>query len=129
MPNAKDAMTADAFIETGTHTGTHPIWDPDRLAELLADVGETGVRDLLRLLESDMAFLTRQLEGAIASGNAAASAKVLATIHDAAEGLGLSALATCARLLGPEPPGPALPDLLRRELARVRFVPSLKRAS
>lgn len=122
-------MTADAFIDAGTPTGTHPIWDPDRLAGLLSDVGETGVRDLLRLLESDMAFLTRQLEAAIAAGNATSAGRVLLTIHDAAAGLGLSALAASARAPGALPPDPSLPDILRRELARVRFVPSLKRAS
>ena len=122
-------MTADAFADAGTPAGAHPIWDPDRLSGLLADVGESGVRDLLRLLESDMAFLTRQLEAAISVGNGTAAARVLDTIHDAAESLGLSALAACARPQHGAPPEPGLPDRLRRELARVRYVPSLKRAS
>ena len=37
------------------------VWDQRRLRELVDDVGEAGVRDLLRLFQADMAFLMAQL--------------------------------------------------------------------
>lgn len=106
-----------------------PVWDTGRLAGLIASVGETGVRDLLRLFEAETACLVAELRTAISAGNAAACDLALASIEDAASSLGLDALTARAAALRDRPPEPAFPDLLLRELARVRFVPTLKRAS
>ncbi len=122
-------MTAHALTEAETDTHRPEVWDTRRLSELLDDVGDTGIRNLLRLFEADMAFLLGQLSKAIDTGNIPAARRVLSTVRDAAENLGLGALAAQARLLGSRPPDQSFPDLLAREIARVRFVPPIKRVS
>lgn len=128
-PTAKDTMTALAFTEPDPACPLPPVWDAERLAELVADVGEAGVRDLLRLFQADMAMLMNQLAKATAAGDQALGRQLLAMAQDAAADLGLAALASLARDLCNSGADAAIPDLLATELARVRFVPPLKRAS
>ena len=118
-----------AFHDAASTDGGLPVWDTGRLAGLIAGVGEAGVRDLLRLFEAETSCLVAELRAAISSGNSAACELALASIGDAAASLGLEALMACAAELRGRPPEPVFPDLLMRELARVRFVPTLKRAS
>ena len=122
-------MTAHALTEPGALTTSPDVWDQQRLASLLADVGETGLRDILRLFMADMPFLQSQLATAIAAGNAPAARAVLAVVLDSAEALGLSALAGLVHRIRDDPLAPANPNLLAQEAARIRFVPSLKYAS
>lgn len=122
-------MTALALTQDDSCTTMPEVWDQRRLRELVDDVGEAGVRDLLRLFQADMAFLMAQLASAIESGNCGAACHLLATARDAAENLGLGGLAALLRDLRSRPADATFPDLLARELSRVRFVPSLNRSS
>jgi len=105
------------------------VWDAQRLASLLADVGEAGLRDILRLFLADVPFLQAQLARAIAAGDAPAALQVLATVQDSAEALGLAALASLVSGFRDAPLTAAIPDLIAQETARIRFVPTLKHAS
>ena len=122
-------MTAPALTDDDPHSPRPEVWDEQRLASLLADVGEAGLRDVLRLFMADLPFLQAQLSDAVAKGNARAARAVLALALDSAEALGLAALAGCVRSLSADPLAPGNPDLLALEAARIRFVPSLKHAS
>ncbi|WP_161957282.1 hypothetical protein [Aestuariivirga litoralis] len=122
-------MTAHALTDSGPPSAIPDVWDDQRLASLIADVGETGLRDILRLFMADMPFLHRQFDAAVAGGNAEAALAVLAAVLDSAEALGLCALAAQARAMQADPLARSNPDLLSREAARIRFVPSLKHAS
>lgn len=122
-------MTALALTQDDSCTTMPEVWDQRRLRELVDDVGEAGVRDLLRLFQADMAFLMAQLASAIEAGNCGAACHLLATARDAAENLGLGGLAALLRDLRSRTADATFPDLLARELARVRFVPSLNRSS
>lgn len=122
-------MTAHAFTDAKPIPACIEVWDQQRLASLLSDVGEAGLRDVLRLLMADMPFLQAQLASAIAAANETAARAVLASVLDSAEALGLAALAARVRELSAAPLAPANPDLLSIEAARIRFVPSLKHAS
>lgn len=73
------------------------VRDQRRLANLLADVGEAGLRNILRLFMADMPLLQAQPAEAVASGNDATARRVLSSVHDSAAGLGLSALAALLR--------------------------------
>jgi hypothetical protein len=129
LADCKDAMTTD------THHGAEApfirpdVWDAQRLASLLGDVGEAGLRDILRLFLADVPFLQAQLAKAIAAGDARAALQVLAIVQDSAEALGLAALASMVRDFHGAPLTAAIPDLLAQETARIRFVPTLKHAS
>lgn len=105
------------------------VWDAQRLASLLADVGEAGLRDILRLFLADLPHLQAQLARATTGNNEAAALQVLALLQDSAEALGLAALASLVRGLRADPLAPGNRDLLAEEAARIRFVPSLKQAS
>lgn len=105
------------------------VWDAERLASLLADVGEVGLRDILRLFLADLPHLQAQLARATASRNEADAVQVLAMLQDSAEALGLAALADLVRRLRAEPLATGNRDLIAEEAARIRFVPSLKQAS
>lgn len=122
-------MTAHAFTDDDPASPRPDVWDADRLASLLADVGEAGLRDILRLFMADMPFLQSQLGAARSAGNEAAALAALAVVQDSAEALGLAAMAALARDLRQEPLAAANPGLLAQEAARIRFVPNLKHAS
>lgn len=122
-------MTAQAFTDAAPYGTYHDIWDDRRLAALIDELGETQLRDLVRLFQADLAFLLRQFSAAIAAGNGPAAERVLATIRDAAVNLGLHGLSAAAQGLRGQPPDPAFPAMLAQEAARIRFVPALKRAS
>ena len=122
-------MTAHAFTDSDTASANPEVWDPERLASLLADVGEAGLRDILRLFLADLPFLQTQLAAAIAAGNEPAARAALSQVQDSAEALGLGALAALARGQRDAPLAPGLPDLLALEVQRIRYVPSLKHAS
>ena len=122
-------MTANALTDDDHASSRPEVWDDGRLASLLADVGETGLRDILRLFMADLPFLQSQLDAAIAAGNDAGARSVLAVVQDSAEALGLAALGTLVRGLRKDPLAAANPVLLAQEAARIRFVPTLKHAS
>lgn len=122
-------MTAQAFKDPTPYRTYHDIWDDRRLAALIDELGETQLRDLVHLFQGDLAFLLRQFGAAIEAGNDLAAGRVLATIRDAAANLGLQGLSAAAQSLRGQPPDPAFPALLAQEAARIRFVPTLKRAS
>ena len=122
-------MTAHAFTDADPLPAPPEVWDAQRLTGLIADVGETGLRDILRLFQADLPFLQAQLTAAIATGNAQAARAILATVQDAAANLGLAALACTAKALRDDPLTSATGMLLEQEIARVRFVPHLKQAS
>jgi len=122
-------MTAHAFTDADPLPAPPAVWDAKRLTGLIADVGETGLRDILRLFQADLPFLQTQLSAAIAAGNAQAAGAVLATVQDAAANLGLAALASAAGALRDDPLAPASVTRLEQEIARVRCVPHLKQAS
>lgn len=121
-------MTAHALTDSDA-SPCLPVWDAQRLASLLADVGETGLRDILRLFMAELPHLQRQLAAAITEGRPQAALAVLAIVQDSAEALGLSALAALTRSLRGDPLASTIPDLLAEEASRIRFVPSLKHAS
>jgi hypothetical protein len=129
LADCKDAMTTDALHGADAPFARPDVWDAQRLASLLADVGEAGLRDILRLFLADIPFLQAQLGSAIAAGNATAALQVLATVQDSAEALGLAALASLVRGFRDAPLTAAIPGLLAQEAARIRFVPTLKHAS
>ena len=122
-------------MTTDTHHGAEApfirpdVWDAQRLASLLGDVGEAGLRDILRLFLADVPFLQAQLARAIAAGDARAALQVLTMVQDSAEALGLAALASLVRGLRDAPLTDDIPGLVAQEAARIRFVPSLKHAS
>ena len=122
-------MTAIAFTDEDPASPRHDVWDADRLASLIADVGEVGLRDILRLFMADLPFLQSELAAAITSGNEAAARSVLAVVQDSAEALGLAALGSLVRELREDPLDKANAGLLAQEAARIRFVPTLKHAS
>ncbi len=122
-------MTTDAHHGADAPIARPDVWDAQRLASLLADVGEAGLRDILRLFIADVPFLQAQLARAIAAGDARAALQVLAIVQDSAEALGLAALASLVRGFHGAPLTAAIPDLLALEAARIRFVPTLKHAS
>ena len=122
-------MTAHALTDNDAAREIPEVWDADRLASLIADVGEAGLRDILRLFLADVPFLHAQLAAAIAAGNEAAARAALSQVQDSAEALGLSALASVVRSQRAVPLASSLPDQLALEVARIRYVPSLKHAS
>ena len=122
-------MTARALTDAHLPPHSPEVWDAQRLASLLADVGEAGLRDVLRLFLADVPVLLSQLAAAGVSGNPAAALAVLATIQDSAEALGLAALAAVVRGLRDDPLSALGPSLLAQDVARIRYVPTLKQAS
>lgn len=122
-------MTAHALTDSGPPSAPLEVWDVQRLASLLADVGEAGLRDILRLFMADLPHLQSQFEAGLVAEDAEAADAVLAVVLDTAETLGLAALATRVRGLRAAPLAPDGPLLLAAEAARIRFVPSLKHAS
>lgn len=122
-------MTAHAFTDADPPSARPDLWDAQRLASLLADVGEAGLRDLLRLFMADVPSLQTQFAAAVAARDAYAATGMLALLLDSAEALGLSALAALARDLRAAPLEPDGPDRVALEVARIRVVPSLKHAS
>jgi len=121
-------MTAHALTDADALPRPE-VWDAQRLASLLADVGEVGLRDILRLFMAEMPWLQRQLAEAIAGGRPKAALAILALVQDSAETLGLAAMAALVRSLRSAPLAPGIPELLAQEAARIRYVPSLKHAS
>ena len=121
-------MTAHALTDADAPPRPE-VWDAQRLASLLTDVGEAGLRDILRLFMADLPWLQRQLAEAIADGRPKAAVAVLSLVQDSAEALGLAAMAALTRHLRADPLAPDIPDLLAQEAARIRYVPSLKHAS
>ena len=122
-------MTAHALTDNDAAPEIPEVWDADRLASLISDVGEAGLRDILRLFLADVPFLHAQLAAAIAAGNETAARAALSQVQDSAEALGLSALASVVRSQRAVPLAASLPDQLALEVARIRYVPSLKHAS
>ena len=122
-------MTLHFAPDTTAPPAPPDVWDAQRLARLIADVGEAGLRDILRLFMADLPPLQQQFAIAAAAGDAVAARAVLAILHDSAAALGLAALTRLLRHLAQDPLAPDGPDLLRQETARIRFVPSLKHAS
>ena len=122
-------MTAHALTDNDAAREIPEVWDADRLASLIADVGEAGLRDILRLFLADVPFLHAQLAAAIAAGNETVARAALSQVQDSAEALGLSALASVVRSQRAVPLAASLPDQLALEVARIRYVPSLKHAS
>jgi hypothetical protein len=122
-------MTAPALTDDAQPSARPDVWDAERLASLLADVGDAGLRDILRLFTADLPYLQSQFAAAAAAGNLHAASAVLAIVLDSAEALGLAALAALVRELRAAPLAPGGPERLAGEAARIRFVPSLKHAS
>ena len=125
----QDPMTAYALTDADPGPAPIEVWDQQRLASLLADVGEAGLRDILRLFLADMPVLQSQLAAAISSGNERAALAVLAEVLDSAEALGLTVLGALVRDLRRGPLAPANPGLLAHEVARIRFIPTVSLAS
>jgi len=105
------------------------LWDEARLASLLADVGEAGLRDILRLFMADLPELTQQFAAAAAAGDARSARAVLDVLQDSAAAIGLAALCRLVRRLAEDPLAPGGAELLLHETTRIRFVPALKHAS
>jgi HPt (histidine-containing phosphotransfer) domain-containing protein len=122
-------MTAHALTDDDAVSQIPDVWDAERLASLITDVGESGLRDILRLFLADMPFLHAQLATAIAAGDETAARAALSQVLDSAEALGLSALACVVRSQREAPLAQGHPDQLALEIARIRYVPSLKHAS
>lgn len=122
-------MTTHPSPEAVAPPARPDVWDAERLASLLADVGEAGLRDILRLFLADLPYLEAQLAAATAAQNEAGALQVLSLLQDSAEALGLAALASLVRELRADPLAPANRNRLAEETARIRFVPSLKQAS
>ena len=122
-------MTAAALTDDDPPSAHPDVWDEQRLASLLADVGEAGLRDILRLFMADFPFLQSRLAAAIATGNEREARSVLGVALDSAEALGLAALAATVRAIRGDPLATGNSDILAQEVARIRFVPSLKHAS
>lgn len=106
-----------------------PVWDGPRLAGLYNELGESGLKDLLRLFHADMPFLIGEISSAIAAADAATAEHGLAAIHGAASNLGLAALSAFAMSFRQRPLEAAIPARLTQELARARFVPPHKTAA
>ena len=77
LADCKDAMMTDALHGADAPFVRPDVWDAQRLASLLADVGEAGLRDILRLFLADVPFLQAQLARAIAAGDARAALQVI----------------------------------------------------
>lgn len=122
-------MTAAALTDDDPPSARPDVWDEQRLASLLADVGEAGLRDILRLFMADFPFLQSRLAAAVATGNAGEAQSALGLALDSAEALGLAALAETVRAMRNDPLAAENPEILAQEVARIRFVPSLKHAS
>ena len=122
-------MTAAALTDDDPPSARPDVWDEQRLASLLADVGEAGLRDILRLFMADFPFLQSRLAAAVATGNAGEAQSALGLALDSAEALGLAALAETIRAMRNDPLAAGNPEILAQEVARIRFVPSLKHAS
>jgi len=122
-------MTLHFAPDTTAPPAPPDVWDAQRLARLIADVGEAGLRDLLRLFMADLPLLQQQFAIATSAGDAVAAKAILAVVQDSAAALGLAALNQLARHLADDPLAPGGAGLLLQETARIRFVPALKHAS
>ena len=94
-------------------------WDQNRVAELVAAVGEDGLKDLTVMFLADVPALLSQLAGAIESRDPAAMDAALHAIKGAAGNIGLSAIATFAQACRNTPPDPAMTARFAAEVARV----------
>jgi len=108
---------------------TQKVWDEQRVGELLAAVGEEGLRDLLRLFQADVPALLSDLEKAGAAGDAAAADRALHAAKGAAANLGLVSVAALAESLRCVPPEPSVAERLAAEIARVGVLPITKTAA
>ena len=108
---------------------TQKVWDEQRVGELLAAVGEEGLRDLLRLFQADVPALLSDLEKAGAAGDAAAADRALHSAKGAAANLGLISVAALAESLRCVPPEPSVAERLAAEIARVGVLPITKTAA
>lgn len=127
--DCKDAMTTQAPADAEAPSACPEVWDAQRLATLLADVGETGLRDILRLFQADLPYLLSRYAEAVTAGNESAALQVIALLQDSADALGLAALGGLAREIGGDPLAPGNRERLADEAARIRFIPPLKQAS
>lgn len=122
-------MTTQALAGAEAPSACLEVWDAQRLATLLADVGETGLRDILRLFQADLPYLQARYAAAIAAKDEAGALQVLALLQDSADTLGLAALSTLARTLRADPMAAGNRERLVEEASRIRFIPTLKQAS
>lgn len=122
-------MTTQALAGAEAPSACLEVWDAQRLATLLADVGETGLRDILRLFQADLPYLQARYAAAIAANDEAGALQVLALLQDSAETLGLASLGSLARALRADPLAPGNRERLVEEASRIRFIPTLKQAS
>lgn len=122
-------MTNHGQTDADSPSSRPQVWEAQRLSSLIADVGEAGLRDILRLFMADLEFLQARLVEAIAARNERAAHTVMSAVLDSAEALGLLALSALVRRLRETPLDPSNPVLLAQEAARIRFVPSFKHAS
>lgn len=122
-------MTTQALAGAEAPSACPEVWDAQRLATLLADVGETGLRDILRLFQADLPYLQARYAAAIAANDEAGALQVLALLQDSAETLGLASLGSLARALRADPLAPGNRERLVEEASRIRFIPTLKQAS
>lgn len=106
-----------------------PIWDALRLSALIAELGEGGVKDLLRLFQADMPLMIQEIASAVQAQNVHAAEHGLTAIQSAASNLGLAAVAGLAQSLRQRPLDANDCHRLAQEIARVRYVPSLQTAA
>lgn len=122
-------MSTEALAGAEAPSACLEVWDAQRLATLLADVGETGLRDILRLFQADLPYLQAHFAAAVAAHDETGALQVLALLQDSAETLGLAALGSLARELRADPLAPGNRERLVEEASRIRFIPTLKQAS
>jgi hypothetical protein len=101
-------------------------WNPDRLGEIAAAVGEDGLCDLLQLFHADARLALAEVTRAVADGDAVAVAHTLDALKGAAANLGFASLATLAGTLSRVELGPAIPCRLSVEIARAATLPATR---
>lgn len=105
------------------------VWNEERLNELLAAVGEDGMRDLLRLFHADVPPALADLSRAVAARDAAAVDRTLHALKGAAANLGLAAVAALAESLRRAEIDRSMPDRLAAEIGRAGIIPDIKKAA
>lgn len=111
------------------HPPSLQSWNPARLGELAAAVGEDGLCDLLRLFHADARLALTEVTRAVAEGDAESVTRTLDALEGAAANLGFASLAALAGTLSRAELGPVIPCRLAIEIARAADLPVTKTAS
>jgi len=109
------------------HSGE--VWDAGRLDELLAAVGEEGLRDLLRLFQADVPLLLSDLGRAVTARDQRGVDAALHALKGAAANLGLASVAALAQSLRQAAIDQTIPERIAAEISRIGVLPDLKKAA